>query len=112
VSELERAPDGAPALKENAMTTALEGSESDAVSTHDSIPTLRGQIDALDEAIIRLVAERTRLSKRVQAARINAGGARIELGRERMILDADRSALGSDGPQLADAVLRVGRGAL
>ena len=59
---------------------------------------LRGQIDAIDEAIIRLVAERTRLSTRIQTARMNAGGTRVELGRERVILDAYRAGLGPDGP--------------
>jgi chorismate mutase len=77
----------------------------------DVIPMLRTQIDAMDAAIIRLVSERTLLSKRVQAARITAGGTRVELGRERMILDSYRAGLGPDGPQLAEAILRVGRGA-
>jgi chorismate mutase len=85
--------------------------DSDAGSNLDVIPTLRTQIDAMDAAIIRLVAERTRLSKRVQTARISAGGTRVELGRERMILDSYRTGLGPDGPQLAEAILRVGRGA-
>lgn len=89
------------------MTTAT----TDQPETADAIPVLRGQIDALDEAIMRLVAERARLSARVQAARMSAGGTRVELGRERVILDAYRSALGPQGPALADAVLQVCRGA-
>ena len=64
----------------------------------------------LDEAIIRLVAERARLSRRIQTARMNAGGTRVELGRERVILDTYRDGLGPDGPPLADAVLQVCRG--
>ena len=71
---------------------------------------LRDQIDAMDAAIIRLVAERARLSQRIQTARMNAGGTRVELGRERVILDGYRAGLGPDGPQLADAVLQVCRG--
>jgi chorismate mutase len=91
-------------------TPATETATKD--SAEDStISTLRLQIDAVDEALIRLVAERARLSKRIQAARISAGGTRVELGRERVILDAYRSQLGPDGSQLADAVLRVCRGA-
>ena len=62
-------------------------------------------------AIIALVSERTRLSKRIQAARISSGGTRVELGRERVVLDSYRTGLGPDGPQLAEAILRVGRGA-
>jgi chorismate mutase len=76
-----------------------------------AIDTLRGQIDALDTAISRLVAERAQLSHRIQAARISAGGTRVELGRERAILDHYRGALGSEGGSLAEAVLRVCRGA-
>ncbi len=76
-----------------------------------SIDAMRNQIDALDTAIARLVAERARLSRRIQTARMNAGGTRIELGRERAILSHYRTILGSDGAALADAVLRVCRGA-
>ena len=68
------------------------------------------QIDAVDAAIIRLVAERARLSSRIQAARVSSGGTRVELGRERVILDAYRSQLGANGPHLADAILQVCRG--
>lgn len=73
--------------------------------------TLRGQIDALDTAIARLVAERAQLSQRIQTARLNAGGTRVELGRERAIVDHYRTNLGSAGSALAEAVLRVCRGA-
>lgn len=93
------------------MATAADESVDDTPSAADAIPALRDQIDAIDRAITRLVAERAQLSRRVQAARMNAGGTRIELGRERVILDTYRAALGTDGPLLADAVLRVCRGA-
>lgn len=94
------------------MTTALNGATQAGTNDEhaETIPVLRGQIDALDEAIVSLVAERARLSRRIQTARINAGGARVELGRERMILDAYRAGLGAEGPSLADAVLRLCRG--
>jgi len=103
------------------MTTAINPSSTDSSDTTDSsaaaapdspdlIPVLRGQIDALDTAIINLVAERGRLSARIQTARMNGGGARVELGRERVILDAYRTGLGHNGPHLADAVLQVCRG--
>ncbi len=75
------------------------------------IGTMRGQIDALDTAITRLVAERAQLSRRIQTARMGAGGTRVELGRERAILDRYRRTLGTEGAALADAVLRVCRGA-
>jgi chorismate mutase len=88
-------------------TAAIDAPATDAAAT---IPVLRAQIDALDEAIVRLVAERAKLSSRTQAARMSAGGTRVELGRERVILETYRSALGPSGPALADAVLQVCRG--
>jgi chorismate mutase len=93
------------------MTMATAADEQELSDHSAAIATLRGQIDALDGAITRLVAERTRLSRRIQTARINAGGTRIELGRERAVLDGYRNALGPEGAMLADAVLRVCRGA-
>ena len=81
------------------------------VPAHDTdTDVLRAQIDAMDSAITRLVAERAALSARVQRARMNAGGTRVQLGRERVILDRYREALGQHGPALADAVLQVCRG--
>lgn len=79
-------------------------------SAGSDILMLREQIDAMDAAIVALVAERSRLSHRIQNARLHAGGTRVELGRERVILAHYRDALGPDGPTLADAVLQVCRG--
>jgi chorismate mutase len=93
------------------MITAITTGDASETDGAESIATLRGQIDALDTALVQLVAERARLSARVQSARLNAGGARVELGRERVILDAYRRGLGDHGPNLADAVLQVCRGA-
>ena len=76
------------------------------------IPLLRAQIDALDAGIARLVAERGRLSARIQSARIAAGGVRVELGRERRVLEGYRDSLGDEGLALGNAVLRLCRGPL
>ncbi|HZE48842.1 MAG TPA: chorismate mutase, partial [Jatrophihabitantaceae bacterium] len=94
------------------MTMATAAADESALEDDaDTIPALRSQIDALDEAITRLVAERARLSRRVQSARMNSGGTRVQLGRERVVLDGYRKVLGPDGAALGDAVLRVCRGA-
>ena len=74
------------------------------------VDTLRTQIDALDAAIGQLIAERAQLSRRIQLARLNAGGPRVELGRERAIHQHYRAALGEAGGMVAEAVLRVCRG--
>jgi chorismate mutase len=93
------------------MTMATAAEEQQLSDNAADIAALRSQIDALDSAITRLVAERIRLSRRIQTARMNAGGTRIELGRERAVLDRYRDVLGLDGAMLGDAVLRVCRGA-
>ncbi|MGN6605462.1 MAG: chorismate mutase [Jatrophihabitans sp.] len=98
------------ALTTTDATVATDAS-ADADAAADQIRVLRGQIDALDTAITRLVAERAALSARVQSTRMNAGGTRVELGREREILAAYRDALGAHGPAVADAILQVCRGA-
>jgi chorismate mutase len=96
---------------EDEMTTMVHTSDATrAADQADVIPVLREQIDALDQAIVALVAERARVSSRIQVARMNAGGTRVELGRERVVLAAYRDGLGADGPHLAEAVLRVCRG--
>jgi chorismate mutase len=89
------------------MNTAIPAADE---SDTDAVPVLRAQIDALDDAIVRLVAERARLSTRIQTTRMNAGGTRVELGRERVILERYRAGLGPTGPALADSVLQVCRG--
>jgi monofunctional chorismate mutase len=93
------------------MTAAVNSSETTASPADDTIDMLRGQIDALDAALIRIVAERARVSRRIQSARMNAGGTRVELGRERAVRNTYREGVGPDGAALAEAVLQVCRGA-
>lgn len=90
------------------MPTAVNSPDS---TDTDAIGMLRGQIDALDAALIRLVLERARVSRRIQAARMNTGGTRVELGRERSVRNAYREGLGVEGAGLAEAVLQLCRGA-
>lgn len=92
------------------MTSML--TQPSAAAEAELIPLLRTQIDAIDAGIARLVAERARLSARIQSARIAAGGVRVELGRERLVLAGYRNTLGDDGIPLGNAVLRLCRGPL
>ncbi|MDQ2838663.1 MAG: chorismate mutase [Actinomycetota bacterium] len=98
------------ASTQNASSPSQADLTAELVDDPAGIDTLRGQIDALDTAISRLVAERAQLSRRIQRARINGGGTRVELGRERAIVAHYRDTLGSAGPAMAEAVLRVCRG--
>lgn len=93
-------------------TTVTQPPSLGPAAADELIPLLRTQIDAIDAGISRLVAERARLSARVQTARMAAGGVRVELGREHLVLDAYRQSLGEDGVALGTAVLRLCRGSL
>lgn len=92
------------------MTTAVNPDTVTTSGIDDPIPMLREQIDALDAALIQLIKERAQVSRRIQSARINAGGSRVELGRERTVLATYRTGLGPEGGTVADAVLQVCRG--
>ncbi len=98
------------------MTSTTETADptddaTNSVADVGDIDTLRGQIDELDATIASLINERAQLSRRIQTARVSAGGTRIQLGRERAVIDHYRTAIGAEGPQFAEAVLRACRGA-
>lgn len=78
--------------------------------TDHRIAVLRDQIDAVDDAIIRLVAERVRMSKDIGALRTSVGGTRLSLSRENQIIAKFGSALGSPGTTLAMLLLKISRG--
>ena len=90
---------------------AAEVADSAKATVDDTaVDILRHQINALDAAIARLVAERAQLSRQVQTARIKAGGSRIELARERDIMTHYKTELGTHGADFGEAVLRLCRG--
>ena len=78
----------------------------------DQIRAMRTRIDEIDQAIIDLWQERSRLSQQVGKTRIASGGTRLVLSREREIVERFRVALGPDGTQVALLLLRSGRGPL
>jgi chorismate mutase len=78
----------------------------------DEIRAMRVRIDEIDQAIIDLWQERSRLSQTVGKTRMASGGTRLVLSREREIVERFRNALGPDGTQVALLLLRSGRGPL
>ena len=78
----------------------------------EEIRAMRERIDEIDQAIIDLWQERSRLSQEVGKTRMASGGTRLVLAREREIVDRFRTALGPDGTQVALLLLRSGRGPL
>ncbi|MGB9377783.1 MAG: chorismate mutase [Mycobacteriales bacterium] len=91
-----------------ATTTATSPDERDDLDT--LVSTLRSRIDELDRNLLSQLEQRRELSRRIQAARVAAGGVRIELSREREVLDVYAAALGREGAALATVVLRTCRG--
>jgi chorismate mutase len=78
----------------------------------DEIRAMRHRIDEIDQLIIELWQERSRLSQQVGRTRMASGGTRLVLSREREIVERFRNALGPDGTQVALLLLRSGRGPL
>jgi chorismate mutase len=75
------------------------------------IATLRGEIDRIDNEILRLVRRRAEISREIGVARMAAGGTKIVHNREIAVLN-HYAQLGQEGRDLALLLLRMGRGVL
>lgn len=82
------------------------------VETDAVIGDLRVEIDAVDAALIELVARRTEISRQVGRLRMAAGGTRLSLSREQAVVARFSAELGETGTSLAMLLLRAGRGRL
>ncbi len=80
--------------------------------TDVAIGDLRVEIDALDAALVELVARRIEVSKQVGRLRMAAGGTRLSLSREQAVVARFSAELGETGTSLAMLLLRAGRGRL
>ena len=78
--------------------------------TVSSVDEGRERLDAIDGAIIDLLAKRRHVSKQVQALRVAGGGSRVEHSRENAIIRRWADTLGDGGADLALAVLALCRG--
>ena len=70
---------------------------------------MRTEIDNCDEAILNNVKRRTEISRKIGKIRAAGGGPRIVPAREAQIHEY-YSSLGPEGSELADLLLRLGRG--
>ena len=70
----------------------------------------RARIDAIDAEIVRLVHERSDVSRQVQRARQADGGPRVVHARENEVVGRWRAELGRPGGAIALALLELGRG--
>ncbi|MEJ5919180.1 MULTISPECIES: chorismate mutase [unclassified Corynebacterium] len=76
------------------------------------IEQYREEINRLDALIIDAIQRRTAVSKAVGKTRMGSGGTRLVHGREVQIINDFRDQLGPEGPAIASALLRMGRGRL
>ena len=100
-------PQHAPRQPPTAPETPLTQAETDA-----AIGDLRVEIDAVDAALVELVARRIQISKQVGRLRMAAGGTRLALAREQAVVARFSAELGETGTSLAMLLLRAGRGRL
>lgn len=76
------------------------------------IQEYRKEINRMDRIILDAVKRRTEISRAIGKTRMTSGGTRLVHTREIAILNQFRDELGEEGPAIASALLRMGRGKL
>lgn len=76
------------------------------------IQSYREEINRLDRVILDAIKRRTDISRTIGKTRMSSGGTRLVHTREIAILNEFRDELGEEGPAIASALLRLGRGKL
>ena len=80
--------------------------------SNERIQELRKEINQLDNTIISAIKRRTEISHLIGQSRMGSGGTRLVHTREVAIINEFREELGTEGPTIASALLRMGRGRL
>ncbi|APT90127.1 chorismate mutase [Corynebacterium sphenisci DSM 44792] len=78
----------------------------------EEIERYRAEINRLDAIIIDAARRRAEVSRAVGRTRMGSGGTRLVHTREVQIINQFRDELGAEGPAIASALLRMGRGRL
>lgn len=76
------------------------------------IQSYRKEIDRMDRVILDAVKRRTEIARAIGKTRMGSGGTKLVHTREIAILNQFRDELGEEGPAIASALLRMGRGRL
>ena len=76
------------------------------------IQKYREEINRMDPTILEAIKRRTKVSQAIGKTRMGSGGTRLVHTREISILNQFRDELGEEGPAIASALLRMGRGKL
>src|SRR4051794_12076054 len=101
------AEDVTPCPASNSLEVEKSLSEPD---RRDELGAYRQRVDEFDRIIIEALGARAAVSRLAQATRVSRGGTRVDLNRELQIIAKYRAELGSEGAELADAILRTCRG--
>ncbi|WP_293768589.1 chorismate mutase [uncultured Corynebacterium sp.] len=80
--------------------------------TNAEIQRYREEINRMDRIILDAIQRRTEVSRAIGATRMSSGGTRLVHTREIAIINQFRDELGEEGPTIAQALLRMGRGKL
>ncbi|ATZ05805.1 chorismate mutase [Corynebacterium striatum] len=80
--------------------------------TDAEIQNYRLEINRLDRVILDAVKRRSEISRTIGRTRMSSGGTKLVHTREIAILNEFRDELGEEGPAIASALLRMGRGKL
>ncbi len=96
---------------DNGMEIRMPSGTDDPLSDAE-IQNYRKEINRLDRVILDAAKRRTEISQTIGRTRMNAGGTKLVHTREIAILNQFRDELGEEGPAIASALLRMGRGKL
>ncbi|WP_411709508.1 chorismate mutase [Corynebacterium sp. LaCa116] len=100
-----------PNVVDNGLGIRMPSGSEDPL-TDAEIQRYREEINRLDRVILDAVKRRTEVSRTIGKTRMSSGGTRLVHTREIAILNEFRDELGEEGPTIASALLRLGRGKL
>lgn len=100
-----------PNVVDNGLDIRMPSGTDDPLSDAE-IQRYREEINRLDRVILDAIKRRTDISRTIGKTRMSSGGTRLVHTREIAILNEFRSELGEEGPAIASALLRLGRGKL
>lgn len=96
---------------DNGLNIRMPSGTDDPLSDAE-IQRYREEINRLDRVILDAIKRRTDISRTIGKTRMSSGGTRLVHTREIAILNEFRDELGEEGPSIASALLRLGRGKL
>ena len=98
-------------MTDNPFRVRLPSGTDDPLSDAE-IQSYREEINRLDEQIIDAIHRRSEISKAIGKTRRGSGGTKLVHTREMAIINQFHEEFGSEGVEIAKALLQLGRGRL